>query len=65
MTINSFGSHWYILEDDIRMDHREMGMAHSWVADGGDSPQMWRLAVNILNKHTRAAKGWSSNLVVR
>jgi hypothetical protein len=38
-------------------------MACSWVADGGDGLELWRVAVNILNKqpHTNN-KGWSSIL---
>jgi len=32
-------------------------------ADGGDSLQIWRVAVNILNKWSWTAdKGWSSSL---
>jgi hypothetical protein len=39
------------------------GMAHPRVADGGDSLQIWRVAVNILNKQLQTAdKGWSSSL---
>jgi hypothetical protein len=35
-------------------------MACSWVADGGDSLQIWKVAVNILNKQLQTAnKGWS------
>jgi hypothetical protein len=41
------------------------GMASLWVADGGDSLQIWRVAANILNKQSWTAnKGWSSSLVV-
>jgi hypothetical protein len=41
------------------------GMAHPQVADGGDALQLWRGAVNILNKQSRTAdKGWSSSLGV-
>jgi hypothetical protein len=41
------------------------GMARPQVADGGDGRQVWRVAANILNKHSRAAdKGWSSILGV-
>jgi len=33
------------------------------VADGGEGPQIWRVATNILNKHSRTAdNGRSSNL---
>jgi len=40
-------------------------MAHSWVVDGGDSLQMWRVAANALNKQLQTAdKGWSSHLGV-
>jgi hypothetical protein len=35
------------------------------VEDGGDGLQIWRIAVNILNKQSRTAdKGWSSRLGV-
>jgi hypothetical protein len=30
-------------------------MAYPWVADGGDSLQMWRVAMNILNKQSLIA----------
>jgi hypothetical protein len=33
------------------------GMAHPQVADGGDGLQIWRVAVNILNKLLRTADG--------
>jgi hypothetical protein len=39
-------------------------MAHH-LADGEDGLQIWRVAVNILNKQSwRDDKGWSSNLGV-
>jgi hypothetical protein len=39
------------------------GMASPQVADGGDGLWIWRVAVNILNKHLQTAdKGWSSSL---
>jgi hypothetical protein len=39
------------------------GMACPQVADGGDGLQIWRVAVNILNKQSPTAdKGWSSSL---
>jgi hypothetical protein len=38
-------------------------MAHPLVADGGDGLQIWRVALNILNKQSRTAgKGRSSSL---
>jgi hypothetical protein len=41
------------------------GMVHPQVADGGDGLQIWKVAVNILNKQSRTAdKGWSSSLGV-
>jgi hypothetical protein len=41
------------------------GMAGPQVADGGDSPQFWMVAANMLNKQSRTAgKGWSSSLEV-
>jgi len=37
-------------------------MARPWVAGGGDGPQIWRGAANILNKQSgKADKGWSSS----
>ncbi|KAJ4449380.1 hypothetical protein ANN_00779, partial [Periplaneta americana] len=64
-------------EDNIIMDLREVGydvcivgpyhngMARPQVADRGDGLQIWRVAVNILNKQSRTAdEGWSSNLGV-
>jgi hypothetical protein len=40
--------------------------ARRWVADGGDGLQVWRMAVNILNKHSRRAdKMWFSSFGVR
>jgi hypothetical protein len=39
-------------------------MAFPWVADG-DSLQIWRVAVNILNEQSQTAdKGLSSNMEV-
>jgi hypothetical protein len=36
------------------------GLVHPQVVDGGDSLQIWRVAVNILNKQSQTAdKGWS------
>jgi len=38
---------------------------HVLIADGGDNPQIWRVAVNVLNKQLwRANKGWSCSLGV-
>jgi hypothetical protein len=40
-------------------------MALPQVSDGGDGFQIWRVAANILNKHSQTAdKGWSSSLEV-
>jgi uncharacterized protein (UPF0254 family) len=40
-------------------------MARFQVADGGDTLQVWRVAVNVLNKQSQTAdKGLSSNLGV-
>jgi hypothetical protein len=37
-------------------------MARPQVADGGEGLQIWRVAVNILNKQSRTAdNGWSSS----
>jgi hypothetical protein len=42
------------------MDH---GMVRPQVADGGNTLQIWKVAVNILNKQSRTAdKGWPSSL---
>jgi hypothetical protein len=39
-------------------------MACPQVVDGGDGLQIWKVAVNILNKQSwRADKGWSPSLV--
>jgi len=35
-------------------------MAHPWVADGGNSLQIWRVAMNILNKQL-----WANDKVLR
>jgi hypothetical protein len=36
-------------------------MAHPQVANGGGGLQIWRVAVNIVNKQLQTAnKGWSS-----
>jgi hypothetical protein len=41
------------------------GMACPQIANGGDKFQIWRAAVNILNKQSWPAdKGWSSSLGV-
>jgi hypothetical protein len=41
------------------------GMARPQFADGGDAPQIRRVAANILNNQSRTAdKGWSSSLGV-
>jgi len=41
------------------------GMACPQVVDGGDGLQIWRVAMNILNKQLqRADKGWSYKLGV-
>jgi hypothetical protein len=41
------------------------GMARPQVADGGEDLQIWRVAVNILNKQSRTTdKGWPSSLGV-
>jgi hypothetical protein len=41
------------------------GMVHPQLADRGDGPQMWRVAVNILNKPSWTVdRGWSSSLGV-
>jgi hypothetical protein len=38
-------------------------MVLTQVADGGDDLQIWRVAVNMLNKQSQTAnKGWSSSL---
>jgi hypothetical protein len=41
------------------------GMARPQVADGGNGLQIWKVAENILNKHSRTAdEGWFSYLGV-
>jgi hypothetical protein len=41
------------------------GNVHPQVEDGGDGVQIWRVAVNILNKQLQTAYlGWSSSLGV-
>jgi len=41
-------------------------MAHPCVADGGDGPQIWRIAANTLNKLSQTPdRGWSSSLEVQ
>jgi hypothetical protein len=66
----------YILIDSIRkfldttsymLYHAALlGMERPRVADGGDSHQIWRVAVNMLNKKSRSAdEKWSSDLGVR
>jgi hypothetical protein len=41
------------------------GMARPWVANGGDSRHIWKVASNILNKQSRVTdKGWPSSLGV-
>lgn len=32
------------------------GVSPSWVADGGDGLQIWRVAANILSKESRTTK---------
>jgi len=40
-------------------------MQRPWVTNGGDGLQIWRVAVNILNKQSwTAIKGWFSSLGV-
>jgi len=47
------------------MIYSRHGMAHSWVTDGGDGLQVWKVAKNTLNKRSQAAdNGWSSSLRV-
>jgi hypothetical protein len=45
------------------VDPSHHGLAPLWVADGGDSLHIWKVATNILNNQSRrAAEGWSSSL---
>jgi hypothetical protein len=40
------------------------GVACPWFVDGGDSLQMWRVAMIVLNKQLQTTvKGWFSSLV--
>jgi hypothetical protein len=46
----------------VRRVHCHHGMACPWVADGGEDLQIWRVAMNILNKQLLTVdKGWSSS----
>jgi hypothetical protein len=50
----------------VRWVSRHHSMACPQVADGGDSLQIWKAAVNILNKQSRRAnKGWYCSLGAR
>jgi hypothetical protein len=41
------------------------GVARAWVVGGGDSLQIWRVVVNVLNKQLWTAnKGWSFSMGV-
>ncbi|KAJ4443458.1 hypothetical protein ANN_05127 [Periplaneta americana] len=60
-------THWTVfgLMFGARVGPYHHGMARPQVADRGDSLQIWRVAVNILNKQSRTAdEGWSSSLGV-
>jgi hypothetical protein len=47
----------------VKWVHCHHGMARPRVADRGYGLQIWRVAVNILNKQSRTAdSGWSSSL---
>jgi hypothetical protein len=49
----------------VKWVHCHHGMARPRVADRGDGLQIWRVAVNMLNKQSRTAdSGWSSSLEV-
>jgi hypothetical protein len=50
-------------EVHVKWVHCLHGMVRPWVADREDGLQIWRVAVNILNKQSRTAdSGWSSSL---
>jgi len=40
------------------------GIAHPLVVNGEDSLQVWRVAVNMLNKQLWTANKWSSNFII-
>jgi hypothetical protein len=47
----------------VKWVHCHHGMARPQVAERGDGLQIWRVAVNMLNKQSRTAgSGWSSSL---
>jgi hypothetical protein len=47
----------------VKWVRRHHGMVRPQVVDGGDGLQIWRAAVNILNKQSRTAdKLWASSV---
>jgi len=55
----------YETNGHVRWVPSHHGMARPEVADEGECLQIWKEAVNILNKQLRTAdKGWSSSLGV-
>jgi hypothetical protein len=55
-----------LLETHVKWVPCHNGKARPQVADGADGFQIWRVAVNILNKQSRTAESWwSSRLEVR
>jgi hypothetical protein len=56
---------FYIDDNHVKWVPCHHGMVRPQVADGGDSPQIWRVAANILDKQLQIAyKGWSFSLGV-
>jgi hypothetical protein len=52
-------------DDHVKWVHCHHGMARRQVVDRGDGLQIWREAVNIVNKQSQTAdSGWSSSLGV-
>jgi hypothetical protein len=49
-----------VITVNIRWVPCHHGMAPSQVVDGGEGLQTWRLAANMLNKHSRTANKWWS-----
>jgi hypothetical protein len=57
----SFNLFWVL--EHVEWVPCQHGMARPQVADGGDSLQIWRVAANILRKHSRTVdKRWSSSM---
>jgi hypothetical protein len=66
----SFPVEYYTILTSVALEpcyigHYHHSMVHPWVAYGGDRPQIWSAAANILNKQLQTVdRGWCSSLVV-